>query len=125
VKQQLHTILQLLMADYRSNQVITLGDGAERLRLPIYYLEVELAYYKAKSWRKIDTWVVAYYKAKSWRKIDTWVVTYVEDQNRILKDDLKSNSRLNEELYGSKFKGQRGLRIDRVHTKRRIGTTNW
>lgn len=109
MKQQLHTILQLLMADYRSNQVITLGDGAERLRLPIYYLEVE----------------VAYYKAKSWRKIDTWVVTYVEDQNRILKDDLKSNSRLNEELYGSKFKGQRGLRIDRVHTKRRIGTTNW
>ena len=109
LQQQLHTTHVLQMVDYRSKQVIALGDGAERLRLPIYYLEVE----------------VAYYKAKSWRKIDTWVVTYVEDHNRILKDDLKTNSRLNEELYGSKFKGQRGLRIDRVNTKRRIGTTNW
>ncbi len=109
MEQQLHTTQQLLMADYRSNQVIVLGDGAERLRLPIYYLEIQ----------------VAYFKAKGWRKVDTWAVTYVEDQNRILKDDLKTNSRLNEELYGSKFKGQRGLRIDRVKTKRRIGTTNW
>jgi len=94
---------------YRSKQVIRQGDGAERLRLPIYYLQVE----------------VAYYKAKGWRKIDTWVVTYVEDKDRILKDDFKTVSRLNEELYGSKFKGQRGLRIDRVYNKKRIGTTNW
>jgi len=94
---------------YRSKQVIRQGDGAERLRLPIYYLQIE----------------VAYYKAKGWRKIDTWVVTYVEDKDRILKDDFKTVSRLNEELYGSKFKGQRGLRIDRVYNKKRIGTTNW
>tara|TARA_R110000803_G_scaffold54405_3_gene111127 strand:+ start:1048 stop:1341 length:294 start_codon:yes stop_codon:yes gene_type:complete len=97
------------MADFRSKQVITLGGGTERFRLPIYYLEVE----------------VAYFKAKGWRKIDTWIVTFVEDHNRILKDDIKTNSRLNEELYGSKFKGQRGLRIDRVHSRKRIGTTNW
>jgi|TARA_R110000765_G_scaffold185240_2_gene290972 hypothetical protein len=97
------------MADFRSKQVITLGGGTERFRLPIYYLKVE----------------VAYFKAKGWRKIDTWIVTFVEDHNRILKDDIKTNSRLNEELYGSKFKGQRGLRIDRVHSRKRIGTTNW
>jgi len=94
---------------YRSKQVIRQGDGAERLRLPIYYLEIQ----------------VAYFKAKAWRKVDTWAVTYVEDQNRILKDDIKTNSRLNDELYGSKFKGKRGLRIDRVYTRKRIGTTNW
>jgi hypothetical protein len=94
---------------YHSKQVIRQGDGAERLRLPIYYLQVE----------------VAYYKAKGWRKIDTWVVTYVEEKDRILKDDIKTNSRLNDELYGSKFKGQRGLRIDKVYSKKRIGTTNW
>jgi hypothetical protein len=94
---------------YRSKQVISNRGGAERLRLPIYYLEVE----------------VAYFKAKGWRKIDTWVVTYVEDKDRILKDDFKTNARLNDELYGSKFKGKRGLRIDRVYTKKRIGITNW
>jgi len=107
--QQLLTTQQHQPVTYRSKQVIRQGDGAERLRLPIYYLQVE----------------VAYYKAKGWRKIDTWVVTYVEDKDRILKDDFKTVSRLNEELYGSKFKGQRGLRIDRVYNKKRIGTTNW
>lgn len=94
---------------FRSKQVISDRGGAERLRLPIYYLEVEMAYFKAKAWRKIDT----------------WVVTFVEDKDRILKDDFKTNSRLNDELYGSKFKGQRGLRIDRVISKKRIGYTNW
>jgi hypothetical protein len=84
---------------FRSKQVISDRGGAERLRLPIYYLEVEMAYFKAKAWRKIDT----------------WVVTFVEDKDRILND----------EFYGSKFKGQRGLRIDRVISKKRIGYTNW
>lgn len=107
--QQLHTTQQHLPVTYRSKQVIIDGDGALRLRLPIYYLEVE----------------VAYFKAKTWRKIDTWVVTYVEDKDRILKDDFKTNSRLNQELYGKTFKGQRGLRIDRIYTKKRIGITNW
>lgn len=107
--QQLHTTLQLLAVTSRSKQVISNRDGAERLRLPIYYLEVQ----------------VAYFKSKSWRKIDTWVVTYVDEKNNILKEDFKTNSRLQGELYGAKFKGQRGLRIDKIYSKKQIGITNW
>ena len=68
---------------------------------------------------------VAYFKAKSWRKIDTWAVTFVDDKDKILKDDFVTNSKLNDEIYGSKFKGQRGLRIDKIHSKKQIGITNW
>ena len=91
---------------FRSKQVISDRGGAERLRLPIYYLEVEMAYFKAKAWRKIDT----------------WVVTFVEDKDRILKDDFKTNSRINDEIYGSKFKGQRGLESTESSAKKESGT---
>jgi len=107
--QQLHTTQERHRVTSRSKQVISDRDGAKRLRLPIYYLEVQIAYFKAKGWRKIDT----------------WVVTYVEDKNNILKEDFKTNSRLQGEIYGAKFKGQRGLRIDKIYSKKQIGITNW
>ena len=94
---------------YRSKQVISGRGGVERLRLPIYHLEIQLAYFKAKSWRKIDT----------------WAVSFVDDKDKILKDDFVTNSKLNEEIYGSNFKGQRGLRIDKIYSKKQIGITNW
>ena len=98
-----------LRVTYRSKQVISGRGGAERLRLPIYHLDIELAYFKAKAWRKIDT----------------SIVSFIDDKDRILKDDFIVNSKLNDDLYGSKFKGQRGLRIDKIHSKKQVGITNW
>jgi hypothetical protein len=68
---------------------------------------------------------ISIFKTKNWHKRDTWIVSVVRDKNQILKEDAKTRSRLNEEYYGSKFKGQRGIRIEEIYSCRQIGTTSW
>ena len=92
-----------------SNLNISREDGVERLRLPIYYLEVNLSYFKRKSWIKAEH----------------WIVTFVDDVNEILKQDYKTRSYLEKKFYTPKYKGTRSIRIDEVKSKIRIGETNW
>jgi hypothetical protein len=68
---------------------------------------------------------ISIFKAKNWHKRDTWVISVITDQNQILKDDAKTRSRLNEEYYGNNFKGQRGIRIEKIYSCKQIGTTSW
>ena len=56
---------------YHSKQSIIKGDEAKRLRLPIYYLEIEMSFYKTKSWIKKDT----------------WLITFVDEDQQILEKD--------------------------------------
>ena len=94
---------------YHSKQSIIKGDDAKRLRVPIYYLEIEMSFYKTKSWIKKDT----------------WLITFVEEDQQILEKDELSKSFLEKSIYGNKYKGQRGIRIERVKSRKRIGQTNW
>ena len=91
------------------NSIIKSGWAGHKLRLPIFYIEMEISYLKGKSWIKIDT----------------WAVSVINDQYRLLKDDSKTRSRLNDKFYGSKYKGQRGIRIERFNSCREVGKTVW
>ena len=68
---------------------------------------------------------ISIFKAKNWHKRDTWIVSVIEEKNQILKEDAKTRARLNDEYYGSSFKGQRGIRIEEIYSRRQIGTTSW
>jgi heterodisulfide reductase subunit B len=83
-------------------------EGSRVIRLPIYYLEVQ----------------VSYMKRKHWTPIDTWVVTTIEDENYILREDPKTKDRLFQYLYGKGYKSQKAVRIDKVHSKKEVGYTN-
>jgi len=68
---------------------------------------------------------ISIFKTKNWHKRDTWIVSVIKEKNQILKEDAKTRARLNEEYYGSKYKGQRGIRIEKVYSCKQIGTTSW
>jgi hypothetical protein len=68
---------------------------------------------------------VSIFKTKNWHKRDTWIVSVIQDQKKILQEDAKTRARLNDEYYGSKYKGQRGIRIDRIYSCKQIGETAW
>ena len=68
---------------------------------------------------------ISIFKAKNWHKRDTWIVSVIDEKNQILKEDAKTRARLNDEYYGSSFKGQRGIRIEEIYSCRQIGTTSW
>jgi hypothetical protein len=68
---------------------------------------------------------ISIFKAKNWHKRDTWIISVIQDQKKILQEDAKTRARLNDEYYGSKYKGQRGIRIDRINSCKQIGETAW
>lgn len=83
-------------------------EGSRLVRLPIYYLEVQ----------------VSYMKRKHWIPMDTWVVTTIENENYILREDPKTKDRLFQYIYGKGYKSQKAVRIDKVHSRKEIGYTN-
>lgn len=107
-EQRTNTHQHLRQVTYLSS-VISNKEVRPRLHLPIFFMQVQISIFKAKNWHKRDT----------------WIVTVIEDENQILKQDVKTRARLNDEYYGSKFKGQRGIRIEQVYSCKQIGTTSW
>lgn len=89
-----------LLVTYHSNV-----EGGRIIRLPIYYLEVQ----------------VSYLKRKHWIPMDTWVVTTIEEMNYILREDIKTKDRLFQAIYGKVYKSQKAVRIDKVHSKKEVG----
>jgi len=71
----------------------------------IYYLDVEVSYKKNKSIIRTRTWAVSKYK----------------EPREIMVNDIKTMSRLDDEIYGSKYKSQKQLVIIRVHSYKVIG----
>ena len=72
---------------------------------PIYYLEILISYKKGKSIIKKDTWAVS--------KYDT--------PQQIMRNDRKTMSRLDELVYGSKYKSAKQLVITKVLSKKIVG----
>ena len=73
----------------------------------IYYLDIEVSYKKNKSIMRMRTWAVSKYK----------------EPREIMVNDKKTMSRLDGEIYGSKYKSQKQLVIIKVHSFKFIGTS--
>lgn len=76
---------------------------------PIYYYEVE----------------VAYRKNKQTITKKTWAVSKQESSSDIMMKDPKTMERLNEELYGDKYKGERRIIITKILTRIKIGESQF
>ena len=76
---------------------------------PIYYYEVEVAYRKNKQTLTKQTWAVSKYDSSS----------------DIMMKDHKTMDRLNEELYGDKYKGERRIVITKIITKKKVGQSQF
>lgn len=76
---------------------------------PIYYYEVE----------------VAYRKNKQTITKKTWAVSKQESSSDIMMKDPKTMERLNEELYGDKYKGERRIVITKILTRIKIGESQF
>jgi len=76
---------------------------------PIYYYEVE----------------VAYRKNKQTITKKTWAVSKQESSSDIMMKDPKTMERLNEELYGEKYKGERRIIITKILTRIKIGESQF
>jgi len=76
---------------------------------PIYYYEVE----------------VAYRKNKQTITKKTWAVSKQESSSDIMMKDPKTMERLNDELYGDKYKGERRIVITKILTRIKIGESQF
>lgn len=72
---------------------------------PIYLYDIEVSYRKTKQTLIKKTWAVS--------KCDNAV--------EIMTRDTKTIDRLNDELYGSKYKGERRILITKILTKKQVG----
>lgn len=76
---------------------------------PIYYYEVEIAYRKNKQTLTKQTWVVSKHETAS----------------DMMTKDYKTMDRLNDELYGDKYKGERRIVITKIITKKKVGQSQF
>ena len=75
------------------------------MNYPIYLYDIEVGYRKTKQTLIIKTWAVSKY----------------DNAVEIMTRDHKTMDRLNDELYGSKYKGERKILITKILTKKKIG----
>lgn len=75
------------------------------MNYPIYLYDIEVSYRKAKQVLMIKTWTVSKY----------------DNAVEIMTRDHKTMDRLNDELYGSKYKGERKILITKILTKKKVG----
>jgi len=73
----------------------------------IYYLEIMISYKKGKSIIKDETWAVSKYTTP----------------NEIMRKDSKTMSRLNDMVYGSKYKSAKQLVITKVLSQKIVGVS--
>jgi len=71
----------------------------------IYYLEICISYKKGKTYTKLDTWAVSKF-------------TTAHD---IMKNDSKTMGRLNDLVYGHKYKSVRQLVITKIFSIKKVG----
>lgn len=67
---------------------------------------------------------VFYKKKKNRHRYDAWIVTRYETPGEIMAHDKKTMSRLNSEIYGATYKGERHILIRNIKTKKVVGTAN-
>ena len=75
------------------------------MNYPIYLYDIEVGYRKTKQTLIIKTWAVSKY----------------DNAVEIMTRDHKTMDRLNDELYGSKYKGDRKILITKILTKKKVG----
>jgi hypothetical protein len=71
----------------------------------IYYLEI----------------VISYKKGKSIAKLETWAVSKYDTPQNIMRYDSKTMNRLNDIVYGRKYKSARQLVITKILSKKIVG----
>ena len=76
-----------------------------KMNYPIYLYDIEVSYRKTKQTLIIKTWAVSKY----------------DNAVEIMTRDHKTMDRLNDELYGSKYKGERKILITKILTKKKVG----
>lgn len=75
------------------------------MNYPIYLYDIEVSYRKTK-----QTLIKK-----------TWAVSKCESATDIMTRDTKTIDRLNDELYGSNYKGDRKILITKILTKKQVG----
>lgn len=75
------------------------------MKRSIYYLEIMISYKKGKSYIKKESWAVSKYNS-------------AQD---IMRHDSKTMYRLNNEVYGNKYKSQKQLVITKVLSCKKVG----
>mgnify|MGYP003108811914 CR=1 FL=1 len=75
------------------------------MKRSIYYLEIIISYKKGKSYIKKESWAVSKYNS-------------AQD---IMRNDSKTMYRLNNEVYGNKYKSQKQLVITKVLSYKKVG----
>lgn len=75
------------------------------MKKEIYYLEIDISFKKGRSYIKRDTWAVSKYKT-------------AQD---IMKYDSITMDRLNDSVYGRKYKSAKQLVITKVKSIKKIG----
>jgi hypothetical protein len=75
------------------------------MKKEIYYLEIDISFKKGRSYIKRDTWAVSKYK----------------NAQDIMKHDSITMNRLNDSVYGKKYKSAKQLVITKVKSIKKIG----
>lgn len=67
---------------------------------------------------------VMYKKKKNTHRYEAWIVTTYETPGEIMAHDKKTMSRLDKEIYGGSYKGDKHILIRNIRTKKVVGKTN-
>ena len=76
---------------------------------PIYYLEIEVSIRKAKNTFTKSTWAVSKY----------------DNSYDIMSKDKKTMDRLDEELYGSNYKGEKRIAVTKIKSIKKVGESSF